>query len=58
MPKKSYHDSRSTAASIEPGDAGIWVTCEMHKERKCTAELKDLFGEVQALSDPRNTSLG
>lgn len=34
--------------SIEPGDSGIWATCEMGKEGKCTAELKDLFEEYAA----------
>lgn len=33
------------APSIEPGDAGIWATCEMGKEGKCTSELRDLFEE-------------
>ncbi|KAL9609586.1 MAG: hypothetical protein Q9167_005659 [Letrouitia subvulpina] len=33
------------ASTIEPGDAGIWATCDMHKEGKCTVELKDLFNE-------------
>lgn len=37
-----------TTPSIEPGDAGIWATCEMHKEGKCTAELRDLFNEYAA----------
>lgn len=34
-----------TAPSIEPGDSGIWATCEMGKEGKSTAELRDLFEE-------------
>ncbi|KAL8926512.1 MAG: hypothetical protein Q9208_002839 [Pyrenodesmia sp. 3 TL-2023] len=40
-PKKNY----SAAPSIKPGDAGIWATCEMHKEGLCTVELKDFFNE-------------
>lgn len=32
--------------TIKAGDAGIWVTCDMHKEGVCTAECKDLFNEV------------
>ncbi|KAF2459397.1 hypothetical protein BDY21DRAFT_338138 [Lineolata rhizophorae] len=28
---------------IEPGDAGIFVTCDRSNKAKCTAELKDLF---------------
>ncbi|OCK99545.1 uncharacterized protein K441DRAFT_653121 [Cenococcum geophilum 1.58] len=31
--------------SIEPGDAGIWATCDMRKEGKCVAELRDTFDE-------------
>lgn len=33
----------SQAPTINPGDAGIWATCDMHKEGKATAELRDLF---------------
>lgn len=36
------------APSIEPGDAGIWATCEMGKEGKCTSDLRDLFEEYAA----------
>ncbi|KAI9773328.1 MAG: hypothetical protein M1840_007543 [Geoglossum simile] len=28
---------------IEPGSSGIWATCDMHKEAKCTGDLIDLF---------------
>ncbi|KAF6235588.1 hypothetical protein HO173_006271 [Letharia columbiana] len=31
--------------TIEPGDSGIWATCELGKEGKSTAELRDLFEE-------------
>ncbi|KAL9592529.1 MAG: hypothetical protein Q9179_006625 [Wetmoreana sp. 5 TL-2023] len=41
MPKTKF----SNAPSIEPGDAGIWVTCDMHKEGLCTVELKGFFAE-------------
>ena len=43
VPKKGQPNF--VAPSIEPGDCGIWVTCEMGKEGKCTAELRDLFEE-------------
>ena len=36
------------APNIEPGDAGIWATCEMGKEGKCTSDLRDLFEEYAA----------
>lgn len=37
-------------ASIESGDRGIWVTCDKDKEAKCTAELRDLFEQVETHS--------
>ncbi|KAL9015606.1 MAG: hypothetical protein Q9185_007005 [Variospora sp. 1 TL-2023] len=44
-PKKNF----SAAPSINPGDAGIWATCDMHKEGRCTVELKDLFDQYAQL---------
>jgi len=46
VPKKGH--PRYTPPSIEPGDAGIWVTCEMGKEGKCSSNLRDLFEEYSA----------
>ena len=40
MPRKG-----TSKPTIDPGDAGIWATCEMGKEGKCTSELRDLFDE-------------
>ena len=34
--------------TIEPGDAGIWATCDRNKEAKCVGELRDLFQEVRS----------
>lgn len=42
VPKKGQP---SYVAPIEPGDSGIWATCEMGREGKTTAELRDLFEE-------------
>ena len=42
-PKKNQ--AANTALTINPGDCGIWATCDMHKEGKATAELRDLFEE-------------
>ena len=42
VPKKGNHNAFAT---FEPGDSGIWASCQMHKEGACTAELKDLFGD-------------
>lgn len=46
VPRKEQRVPQGTAPTIEPGDAGIWATCDMHKEGKCTAELRDIFSEV------------
>ena len=43
VPKKGQPNY--VAPSIEPGDSGIWATCEMGKEGKSTADLRDLFEE-------------
>lgn len=43
VPKKGQPNY--LAPSIEPGDSGIWATCEMGKEGRSTAELRDLFEE-------------
>ena len=47
MPKKNQLGANAVATAIETGDAGIWVTCDLNKEAKCTAELTDLFDEVR-----------
>ena len=31
---------------IEPGDAGIWITCVKGKEGAATEELRGMFDEV------------
>ena len=43
VPKRGQ--SNYVPPSLEPGDSGIWATCEMGKEGKSTTELRDLFGE-------------
>lgn len=32
--------------AIQPGDSGIWVTCDKGREGKCTSELRDFFNQV------------
>ncbi|KAG7006146.1 hypothetical protein G7Y79_00016g041310 [Physcia stellaris] len=44
-PKKGQINVDRSLMTIKAGDAGIWVTCDMHKEGVCTAECKDLFNE-------------
>ena len=41
----SKHADHERSRTIQPGDAGIWATCTKGKERKCIAELRDLFTE-------------
>lgn len=43
VPKKGQQHHHPL--SIDPGDAGIWVTCVMGKEGKCNSELRELFEE-------------
>jgi len=31
--------------TVQPGDSGIWATCDRGKEGRCIGELKDLFSE-------------
>ncbi|KAI9830188.1 MAG: hypothetical protein M1826_004990 [Phylliscum demangeonii] len=37
-------------STIEPGDAGIWATCDMNREGKCVVELRDILEEVKPFS--------
>lgn len=43
VPKKGQPNY--VTPSIEPGDSGIWATCEMGKEGKSVTDLRDLFEE-------------
>lgn len=38
---------KSRGASIEGGDSGVFVTCDMGKETRCIAEALDLFSQVR-----------
>ncbi|KAI9710501.1 MAG: hypothetical protein M1820_002637 [Bogoriella megaspora] len=44
-PRQNQTQDSSSSTSIQPGDAGIWITCSRGKESKCVAEAKDLFEE-------------
>ncbi|OMP85956.1 hypothetical protein BK809_0002168, partial [Diplodia seriata] len=37
--------AKQGGGSIEPGDSGIWATCNMGREAKAVAELRDMFEE-------------
>jgi tRNA acetyltransferase TAN1 len=52
-PKQGHRDGGKPAYSrdIEPGDVGIWASCNKGKEGKCVAELKDLFQEVSSVKE-------
>ena len=43
VPKKGQ--SNYVPPSVEPGDSGVWATCQLGREAKSTAELRDLFEE-------------
>nr|POE93228.1 uncharacterized protein c25h2.10c [Quercus suber] len=48
VPRKSgdhNNTGQPQAKVIEPGDSGIWATCNKGKEGKCIGELRDLFAE-------------
>lgn len=42
-------DVATRARAIQPGDSGIWATCNKGKEGKCIGELRDLFAEYAEL---------
>lgn len=42
VPRKNDHGAVQ-AKAIQPGDSGIWATCNKGKEAKCIGELRDLF---------------
>ncbi|KXL42976.1 hypothetical protein M433DRAFT_21333 [Acidomyces richmondensis BFW] len=44
VPRRNDHGTTHTR-SIQPGDSGIWATCNKGKEGKCIGELRDLFTE-------------
>lgn len=49
--KKQWRVPRQTGnattqpQTIQPGDSGIWATCDKGREGKCIGELRDLFAE-------------
>lgn len=46
VPKRGQTTADTALTMINPGDAGIWITCDMYKEGKCTAEARDICNEV------------
>ncbi|CAK4034219.1 related to dihydropteroate synthase [Lecanosticta acicola] len=44
VPRKNDHGAPH-AKVIEPGDSGVWITCQKGKEVKCIGEMKDLFAD-------------
>ncbi|KXT10273.1 hypothetical protein AC579_6607 [Pseudocercospora musae] len=45
VPKKGESGFQQAKNTIQPGDSGIWVSCDKGRENKCIHEVKDLFGE-------------
>ena len=48
MPRQADR-TLTTSKVIQPGDSGIWATCDKGRERKCIGELQDLFAEYAEL---------
>lgn len=44
VPRRNDNNT-SERRSIQPGDSGIWATCDKGRERKCIGELRDLLSE-------------
>lgn len=42
---RQYENTASQSKTIQPGDSGIWATCDKGREGKCIGELRDLFAE-------------
>lgn len=66
MPKKGESGFQQAKNTIQPGDSGIWVSCDKGRENKCIHEVKDLFGEyaerlypqAQNIADDNETAEG
>jgi len=43
VPRKNNDRGAVQAKVIQPGDSGIWATCNKGREGKCVGELRDLF---------------
>ncbi|KAK5135043.1 hypothetical protein LTR08_005703 [Meristemomyces frigidus] len=48
VPRKNNHGAVGSKV-IQPGDSGIWATCNKGREAKCVGELRDLFTEYAEL---------
>ena len=44
VPRRNDNPS-SERRTIQPGDSGVWATCDKGRERKCIGELRDLLSE-------------
>lgn len=45
VPRKNDGNSATQPRVIQPGDSGIWITCNKGKEGRCVSEMKDVFAE-------------
>ncbi|KAK0290191.1 hypothetical protein LTS16_023108 [Friedmanniomyces endolithicus] len=48
VPRRNDHGGVQ-AKAIQPGDSGIWATCNKGREGKCVGELQNLFTEYAEL---------
>ena len=46
---RKNENTATHARTIQPGDSGIWATCNKGREGKCIGELRDLFAEYGEL---------
>lgn len=62
--KKQWHVPRKNdrgairAQAIQPGDSGIFATCNKGRERGCIGELRDLFSEYAEVMYPEAVGAG
>ncbi|KAK4549186.1 hypothetical protein LTR36_007644 [Oleoguttula mirabilis] len=49
VPRSNDRGAIQQAKAIQPGDSGIWATCNKGREAKCVGELRDLFAEYAEL---------
>lgn len=45
VPRNNENNQTTPKIMIQPGDSGIWATCDKGREGKCIGELRDLFAE-------------
>lgn len=57
MPRKNDRGGFQPQRPIQPGDSGIWVTCNKGREGRCTGEILDLLNEYAERLYPETTDV-